>query len=259
MHKTIAFLLAVFTVSTAFATENWREPYAGVDAIGDHVLAYWTFDESNPLVDAGGKDLLLQLRGETRTVADGKFGGGLECFNADPDLAKNKAQGARTQKRHPELSPQGAFTAELWFKLKPEDAADTKIGYFLDNKYYNYKKDLDEANTGLCMFISRSGEGWKPQAMIGYGDSSEYFNGEVQILDDKWHHIAFNYDARGSGKWMLDGKMIGRTTHKGRAAMTTSLYQLSIGGRIGSTYSGFPGHIDNVRICEGARNFYAKR
>lgn len=256
MRTIMALMVVACSASSVFAAEKWREPYTGKDAIGDHVLGYWTFDESSPMVDASGNEQELTLRGRTKAVVDGKFGGGLECFNADPDLEKNKAQGVMTNKRHPRLSPKGAFTAELWFKLKPDDAAETKSGYLIDNKYYNYKKDLDKANTGFCLFIERAGEAWRPRAMIGYGDSSDYFDAQPQVLDDQWHHIAFSYDGRGAGKWMLDGKMIGRITVKGRKGMTESIYQLSIGARIGSTHIGFPGYIDNVRICEGARNFY---
>ncbi|NQT86023.1 hypothetical protein HQ560_04615, partial [bacterium] len=77
-------------------------------AANDPVLALWEFESGAELADASGNGHTLKLRGQARVVKSGRSGGGLESFPAGQ--GNDKAQGAITVKKHPDLSPQGAFT-----------------------------------------------------------------------------------------------------------------------------------------------------
>ena len=72
----------------------------------------------------------------------------------------------------------------------------------------------------------------------------------------EWQHVAFTYDASGDGALLPQR----RATRRGRASagrgpVAPGKHALSIGDRVGSNYAGFPGFIDEVRICNGALEF----
>jgi hypothetical protein len=232
----------------------WQEPYEGASANGPQVIAIWHFDEGQPGADASGNGHDLSLRGDSRYVSDGRFGGCLESFGADED--DDRAQGALVN-NDPSLSPAGAFTLEMWFRPKPE-MDDYATVFLLDKKYFHYAKDLPQANCDYALFLRRSGENRRRiTAYLGYGqDSAAYVSQDVELQPDRWYHVAFTYDGAGTGRFFLDGKSVGRMTHENRGAITPGRYHLVLACRYGSIHSGFPGYLDEVRISNGVVPFF---
>lgn len=241
----------VLLLPQAFAEDQpWQKLYTGNEATGAHVIGLWQFQPGKEAEDNSGNGHKLLLRGKSRFVEDGKFGSCLEAFDAGKEKA-NQAEGASAANK-PQLSPLGAFTLEAWFKLKPE--ASTVSGLFLiDKKYYTYAKDIPQANRDYCFYLDKvAGNKRRLTAYLGYEkDSAFYRSDTVPLEDGRWYYAAFAYDGHGMGRFFLDGKSIGRVIHKGRGPVSPGPYPFCIGARVGSTYVGFPGFIDQVRITNG--------
>lgn len=227
--------------------EAWEAPYAKADSIGAHVLGHWNFDgdAAAALKDQSGKGGDLTLAGAMVNSA-GKSGGALESFPGFP--VEDKSHGARTGQR-PALSPKGAFTMEMWISTKPDFAPKQRC-FLLDKKYVDhtdYQWQLSDAeNSGQRRMTVN----------LGFGADSKAWHSEpVKLEPGIWHHIAFTYDGAGEGCFYVDGQSMGRLRQPGCAAVTPGGKPLSIGDRLGSNYGGFPGFIDEVRICNGVLNF----
>lgn len=233
----------------------WRRPYTGGEATGDGVIALWHFDARAEAEDSSGNGHKLALRGQTRFAPHGRFGGCLESFPAGPE--SDRPQGALVR-NHPDLSPPGAFTLEMWLKAKPEMDQYSEA-FLLDKKYYHYPKDLPQANWDYCLFMRRAGlNRWRLIAFLGFGRDSAAFSSRVVTIElGRWYHVAFVYDGAGTGRLFLDGQCVGRTKHEGRGAVAPGRYGLVIGCRYGSTHVGFPGYIDEVRISRGVAPWFA--
>ncbi|NQT17872.1 MAG: LamG domain-containing protein, partial [Planctomycetes bacterium] len=233
----------------------WQSAYTGQEATGANVIALWQFSPGAEAEDGSGNGHQLALRGESRFIAEGRFGGGLESMAADEE--NDHAQGALA-KDHPALSPPGAFTLDLWIKPKPE-TDDYATVFLLDKKYFHYAKDLPQANCDYCLFMRRAGENRRRiVAYLGFGaDSATYTSDQVDLEPNAWSHVAFTYDGAGTGRFFVGGKPVGRTTHEGRGAVTPGSYGLVIGCRYGSVHNGFPGTIDEVRISRGVVPFFS--
>ncbi len=253
---TVSTLLLAATVAVAEedSVEPWRQLYAGAEATGDDVIALWQFLPGEEGKDNSGHGHDLKLRGEGCFAEEGMFGSCLESFPAGAD--NDTAQGAQAQ-HHDALNPSGAFTLEAWFKPKPEmDEHDT--AFLLDKKYYHYAKDLPQANQGYCLYLRRTGEDKRKMvAYLGFGkDSVAYNSWDFPVEPGQWNHAAFTYDGAGTGRFFLNGEAFGRATHEGRGGITPSTYHLAIGDRYGSTHTGFPGYIDQVRVSNGCVPFF---
>ena len=222
----------------------WQRPYA----VGEEVLALWHFDEPAPTADALGRSALA-LRGQSRFVPAGKFGGALECFASD--AANDKAQGAAARSLAA-LTPQGAFTVEMWAKAKPE-LATSKTAFLLDKKYFHYPKELPQANWDYCLYLTAAPKGeFVLNASLGFGTGSDWFRSSpVAFPAGQWRHVAFAYDGGGGVRFFVDGLCVGRGRSKGRGPVVAGTHALVVGDRVGSTHSGFPGFIDEVRISAG--------
>ncbi|MDB6118966.1 MAG: hypothetical protein JWO08_2747, partial [Verrucomicrobiaceae bacterium] len=252
MTRSRFLLLATFCLSR-FASaaegprlqETWETGYTKTDATGAHVLGYWKFDGEDALKDASGKGNDLMLNGAA-TVAQGKFGGALESFPGFP--VEEKSHGARTGLK-PALSPKGSFTMEMWVNAKPTLEANLRP-FLLDKKYVDhtdYQWTLSEADKAGQRHMTVS---------LGFGIKSELFHSQpVKLEAGIWHHLAFTYDGAGGAKFYFDGRFVGSAQHPGFGAVTPGTKPLSIGDRLGSNYGGFPGYIDEVRICEGVLSF----
>ncbi len=240
--------LAVGKAGGEEQTQPWQKPYSGRTA---NVIALWHFDAGEETADASGHGHRLKLRGRSRFVSQGKFGGCLESFPANKD--NDKAQGAEV-KNAPDLTPAGAFTLELWMRPKPE-LAQQSTAFLLDKKYYYYPSGLPKANHDYCLYlrrVDREGRQWRVVAYLGYGqDSAEYVSNIVELEPNRWYHVAFSYDGAGIGRFFLNGECVGRTEQKGRGAVSPGHYNLVIGDRYGSIHTGFAGYIDEVRISKG--------
>ncbi|MCK5804083.1 MAG: hypothetical protein KAI66_14705 [Lentisphaeria bacterium] len=225
--------------------QGWEEPYTGEEVTGEHVVAFWRFDGPKPLEDVSGK--ALKLRGESRIVKEGRFGGGLKCTASPPE----KPDGARVVQRVPALTPQGAFSVEMWFN-PAEDFAKHKMHFLIDSKFYHYAKDIPQANAGFMFMLNASGDKWAPTVRLWFGKGSEAYQAEKVELDPgRWYHTLFTYDGAGTVRIYLDGKDIGGGTRSGRGSVEPAKYDLAIGARIGSSYYGCAATIDEIRITRG--------
>ena len=237
MLRLICFLLCLLSLPLACHAalqETWETGYVKDDATSAHVLGYWNFD--------GEAAKGLTLSGAV-VNAKGKFGAALESFPGFP--VEDKKHAAVTAVK----SPKGAFTLEMW--IKPKAAFEPKLRcYLLDKKYVDHTDfqwqigDADKA--GLR----------RMSVTLGFGAESKTIHSEpLKLATDLWQHVAFTYDGAGAGKFYRDGTAVGGLTLIGYGAVVPGTKPLSIGDRLGSNYGGFPGLIDEVRICDGVLSF----
>lgn len=227
--------------------ETWETGYTREDATGAHLLGYWKFDGEGDaaLKDASGKGNDLAVQGAVLSPK-GKFGGALESFPGFPVEDKRHAMLAA---RGTALNPAGAFTMEMWVAAKPE-FTDKLRCYLLDKKYVAHQgyqwQLLDADKAGLRRML----------VTLGFGAESRTFLSEpLKVLPGAWHHLAFTYDAQGTGRFFVDGQAHGLQSHPGFGAVMAGTQSLSVGDRLGSNYGGFPGFIDEVRLCNGVLEF----
>ena len=225
--------------------ETWETGYTKEDATGQQVLGYWQFDGDTALKDRSGKGNDLTLHGAA-IVNRGKFGGALESSPGFP--AQDKDHSAHTAS-NPKLSPKGAFTMEMWISTKPEFEPGLRA-FLLDKKYVDhtdYQWTLSEADKAGLRRMTVN---------LGFGTQSKSFHSQpVKLEAGAWHHVAFTYDGAGEGRFYQDGQAAGVMQHPGFGGVSAGAKPLSIGDRLGSNYGGFPGYIDEVRICEGVLSF----
>jgi hypothetical protein len=225
--------------------ETWETGYTKADAEGADVLGYWKFDEPSVMKDHSGKGHELKLEGGA-IHPKGRFGGGLESYPGFP--LQDKRHAAVTNSGLG-LSPKGAFSLEMW--IKPKAEFDAKLRCFLIDKKYvdhtDYQWQIGEADkAGLRRM-------W---VVLGFGTESKTITSEaLNLKTNEWQHVAFTYDGAGEGKFFLNGKAVGGMKLSGYGSIVPGAKSLSIGDRLGSNYGGFPGLMDEVRICSGARRF----
>lgn len=242
---TFLTILSAHAAPISPPTEKWQSPYTGKDASGPHVLGYWTFDSAS---DLNGKSSLknsLRYTG-AKFHAEGKSGGAIEGF---PGFPIDDKKHAVVVKHHESLSPRGAFTAEMW--IKPKAAFTPKLrGFLLDKKYVAHQD---------YQWIVGAEDGNKQRRLevrLGFGSDTERFvSGAASYGTNDWSHVAFSYDGAGTVTFFHNGALIGRDSKSSRGAIHPGSHELSIGDRRGSNYGGFPGYIDQVRLCEGVREF----
>jgi len=236
---------------TVQLAEPFRSAYTGDDATGEHVVALWQFDPGAETVDSSGNGHDLTLRG-AQFAAEGKFGGALESFRGWPvEDAPHQA----IAEPSPTLTPKGAFTIEMWLAAKPELAAGAEQepypdSFLIDNRYVD--------NTGYQLVLGQaSASGQRSLRMIlGFGEDTVTYHSKAFLYEPgAWHHIAFTYDGKGTGRFFIDGTVQGAESHPERGPVAPGVKRLMIGDRVGSYYHGFPGYLDQVRICKGALEF----
>lgn len=244
MLRSLLFVLAA-SPALAALQETWETGYSGEDATGPRVLGYWKFDGEAALKDDSGKKNDLTLQGAVPT-AEGRFGGGIEGFPGYP--VEDKRHGAVTAAKA-KLSPKGAFTLEMWIRPKAELKPELRC-FLLDKKYVDhtdYQWQIGEAD--------KSGHR-RMWVTLGFGaESRTIYSQPFPLETDQWQHVAFTYDGAGEGKFYRNGVAAGGARLPGYGAVTPGTKPLSIGDRLGSHYGGFPGFIDEVRICDEALSF----
>lgn len=246
--RLLSLLLPAFFILTALPAatlqESWESGYQGTDATGKHVLGYWKFDTGSELKDSSGKGHDLTLVGAL-VHPEGRFGQALESA-----FESTKPHSARVTVREG-ISPAGAFTLEMWIKPKPEFSESGRC-YLLDKRYVpdnhtDYAWQLTEPDSAGSRRLALT---------LGFGAVSETFHSApVKILPGEWQHLAITYDAAGTATFYHNGSLISQVTKPGFGAIVPGTKFLHIGDRIGSSYSGFSGFIDEVRICSGALRF----
>jgi len=224
-------LFLSFCCTALALQETWETDYSGDDATGKHVLGHWSFEKEDGLKLSGA---VLNQKG--------RFGGGLESFPGFPVQDKRHAALVSV------LPVKGAFTLEMWIKPKAEFKPELRC-YLLDKKYVDhtdYQWQIGEADKGGLrrMFVT-----------LGFGAESRPIYSQPFKLGEEWQHVAFTYDGAGEGKFYRNGTAVGGAKLEGFGAVTPGKKELSLGDRLGSNYGGFPGLIDEVRICEGVLSF----
>jgi len=219
------------------------------------VVALWQFSPGMEGADNSGNGHSLKLRGESRFAPGGKSESCLECFATESQ--RNKPQGA-VVKNHPRLSPPGAFTIEMWIRPK-EEIRQVNHVFLLDKKYYNYPKDVPEANCDYCLCLRRvQGSQYRLEAHLGFGKDSVSYESQMFPLEPgQWVHVAFSYDGRGTGRFAINEKFAGRTHISDRGPITPGKWDLVIGDRYGSLFAPFPGFIDEVRILGKVAEYFS--
>ncbi|NUQ64925.1 MAG: LamG domain-containing protein [Pirellulales bacterium] len=246
-------LLAFFVTSLAAAAppavqlcEPWQSEYAGEDATGKHVIALWQFHSGEEPKDSSGHGHELAFQG-AKANANGRFGGALESAPGWPVADERHAAVATP---HPDLSPKGPFTIELWIQPKPELNNDYPEAFLIDKKYVaddDYQLILGAADRNGSRIL---------RAVLGFGSGSETWHAEpTKFEPGAWNHLAFTYDGAGTGAFYINGVPAGRKEIAGRKSLSPGKHPLSIGDRVGSYYHGFPGLIDQVRLSNGVREF----
>jgi len=248
----LRFAPAVLWLTTSLANgeaprlaEPWRTGYEGDSAVGEHVLGFWQFTAGAEIADSSGRGHPCEILGAS-TNPDGRFGSCLESFRGWPD---EDTRHAAVVPNHPELSPAGAFSLELWVSPKPELEGYPE-SFLVDKRYV--------ADTDYQLILGAADrQGLRRLRMVlGFGDGSETYASEPMAFPaGTWSHIAFVYDGRGGGWFVVDGLSRGGGNLAGRGSIRPGAHSLSIGDRIGSYYHGFPGLIDEVRLCQGALEF----
>jgi len=225
--------------------QPWESPYAGEDATGKHVIALWQFDAGKETEDTSGRGHALKLYG-AKIHPEGRSGPCLESFRGHP---VEDVRHAAVAKDHPNLTPRGAFTVEMWIKPKPE-LAEYPDAFLLDKKYVSH----DDYQLTLTKADKSGKRGLR--MCLGFGaDSVSYHSKRFSVETNSWYHIAFTYDGAGVGAFYVNGVPSGGAKHAGRRGINPGTRLLSIGDRIGSYYHGFPGLIDQVRIAHGVLEF----
>ena len=229
--------------------EPWQAEYAGEDATGAAVIGLWSFNEpaeGGKVPDASGHGHAATLVGAT-IHADGRFGSCLETSCGWPKEDKpHRAMVAN----HPQLTPAGGFTVEMWLRPKPELASDYPEAFLLDKKYVahdDYQLILGAPAPDGTRVL---------RACLGFGqDSATWYSRPLRLEPGVWHHLAFTYDGAGTGSFLVDGAPWGEKRIAGRGAINPGKHGLSIGDRIGSYYHGFPGFLDQVRSVTACCEF----
>lgn len=254
----LALGLGAWDPVCAGSAEPWQGPYLGSEATGATVLAYWSFEPGVGGTDLSGRGHALAPRGSSRFGDGGAIGAGcLECFATGEDKG---AGGGAVAKHHPSLSPEGAFTIEMWIKAKPEIEAN-KSAWLLDKKYIDYHKEGADADRDYCLkLVQAAGGKRRLVAQLGFGDdSADFGSGGFELPTGAWTHLAFAYDGSGAGRFFVNGRDLGGSTHPGRGGVSGGKRDLVVGDRIGSNYAAFPGWIDGVRILSRAEVFRTGR
>ena len=224
--------------------DPWEREYTSDECKSPDVVAVWQFNDGAALEDSSGHGHHLELFGAKTTQA-GRFGGGLQSF---PGWPVEDVRHAAVAAAHPDLSPSGAFTIDLWLKPATDLPPDGNC-HLLCKKYvshHDYQLLLTPADQGRRRI----------QLILGFGEDSEsFFSEPAEWPADAWQHIAATYDGAGAVAFHRNGESLGGRTAVGRRSISPGPLPLSIGDRTGSLYSGFAGVLDQVRISKGVREF----
>lgn len=232
--------------------------FTGDEVTGDHVLAIWQFQPGAELNDGRGH-AGLTLSGRARVVADEHFGGILECFDNPPGV--DKANGAATAWRQGP-TPAGAFTVEAWVKLKANpEKPDWKTACLVDKTYVPHTHENKAHNKDYFFSIRQLAQGKTVSLQAGVGLGEEvitFASGPVEMAPETWRHLAFAYNGNGTGMLFVDGRLVGKKSYPGKGAAAPGPRSLAIGERSGSTHSGLPGYLAQVRIVRGLSALVAR-
>ena len=229
--------------------ETWFKPHSQTDTTADYVLGYWSFDGQDPIQESANRKITGKLVG-AKIDSNGKFG---KCLESFPGYPKASAIPHRLYISSAKSlsSPTGEITLEMW--IKPKKLAEGETGHaaiLLDKKY------VDHTDYQLKLWQKDRDGKQKLAVLLGFGRETETWTSEAVVFEEEaWHHIAFTYDAKGTGSFFVNGYLRGTETVPGRGKIAAGTKPLSIGDRIGANYMGFNGRIDQVRISSKVLEF----
>ncbi len=242
----VLILLSIINIQQLEADSiDWKNEYSGNAASGPNVVAIWQFNKNSKLKDSSGNNHHGILNGATIS-SSGIFGGCLESTNTFPDLASPHYIRIN---HNPELSLTGAFTIEMWLKLKPE-SPNKNSSYLIDKKYashHGYQILLDQL---------KEPNQFQFRTVLGFGNSSKsFFSNNIILKTGEWNHFAFTYDGKGKGSFLLNGLPVGNSFYANHGSISSGNQPVTIGDRNGSNYGSFHGFIDQVRLSRGVLYF----
>lgn len=219
---------------------------------GENVIAHWEFTPGHETEDSSGNGHSLTIQPEARCLPDGIAGRGKKKGDAE-----DVRQGALVFKKAPELTPKGAFTCEMSFKLAPH-FADCQQLFLIDNKAYFYESPRWNANQGYCFYLSPTSAGCRFMVSLGFGKDSVWARSvPVKLSPDTWYKTAFAYDGKGLVKIFLDGKQIYHWRFPERGDVAEANFSLALAERACSTYYSFAGTVDDIRLLRGIPKKYS--
>ncbi|MES2599121.1 MAG: LamG-like jellyroll fold domain-containing protein [Verrucomicrobiota bacterium] len=249
MHTRLisAFLPLLLTCVSRAAPalqDPWDDGHANSSSTGVHVLGCWKFDDI-PLADASGHGNQLVLAGAV-TNAQGRFGGGLTC-RSSPVSTRYSALTAPSLAR---LSPAGAFSADMWVKVSMEKMPQ-------DPAHLMDKMGPSKSDYRWSLLPADEAGRRRMSVTLGYGTFvKEFISDPVALPAGQWRHLAFTYDGAGRVDFFIGSDPAGSAYAERCGPVTAGALALSIGDGM-QTYFGFPGEIDEVRLCDGVRGFSA--
>jgi len=112
-------------------------------------------------------------------------------------------------------------------------------------------------NLSMQLILSGdSGAGRRLRMILGTtGEHPTWSSHQCVFKPGVWVHVAFTYDGKGSGRFYVNGGAAGGEDRPEYGAVAPGVKNLTVGDRVGSLYHGFPGYIDQVRICKGVLQF----
>lgn len=222
--------------SSALPTEQFLPSRTGVPVVPPEVIAYWKFDDGDPLVDASGN-------GYTLTNATG--------MTTDKCAASfNGSQGCKTAKALNLVPYGGDLTIEYFVKTT---AAQNKQILELSSNYLNYDGSWDfyyHGATGggaVHGIFNTGGAGYNHHASTG------------SITNGSWHHVALVIDSSKADTAEYVQVYLDRTASPFFGANSEMQWARSplcsatvfLGGRNLSTDL-FTGQLDDVKITAAA-------
>lgn len=248
MRTRLLFTLSLLLVCTGFAApplqDAWEDGHTNASATGAHVLGCWKFDDM-PLADASGHGTQLILAGAVANT-QGRFGGGLTC-RATPVSTRYSVLTAPALAR---LSPAGAFSADMWVRVTMEETAH-EPAHLLD------KQGATQSDYRWSLMPAEESGRRRMSVSLGFGTFvHEFISEPVALPAGEWRHLAFTYDGAGRVEFFIGSDSAGSAYAERCGPVTAGALALSIGDGI-HTYFGFPGDIDEVRLCDGVRGFAA--
>lgn len=194
-------------------------------ALGDHIIGNWNFDRSS-LEDISGNANNGILSG-TASYSKGVDGKAL-FLNEASYFYVDSLKYAQADKK--------AITIETWWKGAGGVGTNNIVSVINGgNSFSAYYKGSTKA-LGFKIIIGGGGS-----------CSFEVILDDLNITDNRWHHIVFSYDNDTIQKIFVDGSLI---VELGAGCMGNEI-PISPGSRF-EAFKGYEGYIDNFRVYDAA-------
>jgi len=215
--------------------EQFLVSRTGVAVVPPEVIAYWKFDDSNPLADSSGNGYTLtSATGMTTDKCAAVFTG---------------TQGCKTAKNL-NLVPYGDLTIELFIKTT---AAENKQIFELSSNYASYDGSWD-------FYYHGATEGGALHGIFNTGgDGYNHHRSTGSVTNGNWHHVALVIDSSKADTADYVQLYLDKTASPYYGGVTETRWARSplrsdtvyIGGRNLIDYL-FTGQLDDIKITAAA-------